>query len=117
MKKAMKKTKKIPKFKSEKEEAKFWDSHSPLDYSDEFVDVEKPMEISPALIERILQANQGRKQLLTLRMTPKQIELVRKIAATKGCGYQTQMRMWVVAGIVKEIKDHPEIEKILAEKK
>lgn len=46
--------KKIPKFKSEKEEAKFWDSHSPLDYSDEFVDVEKPMEISPALIEKIL---------------------------------------------------------------
>jgi len=27
------------------------------------------------------------------------------------------MRMWVVAGIVKEIKDHPEIEKMLAKEK
>ena len=79
--------------------------------------MEEPIEIAPALIERVLQANQGRKKLLTLRMTPKQIEMARKIAATKGCGYQTQMRMWVIAGIVKEIKEHPELEKILTKKR
>ena len=27
---------KLPKFKSEKEEQKFWDKHSPLDYFDEY---------------------------------------------------------------------------------
>jgi predicted DNA binding CopG/RHH family protein len=113
----MKKIKRIPKFKSAEEEAKFWDTHDTMDYPDEFVDVEEPIEISPALIEKVLKANQGRKQLLTLRMTPKQIEIARKIAATRGCGYQTQIRMWVVAGIVKEIKENPELEKILAKKK
>ena len=44
--------KKIPKFKSEDEEARYWDTHSPLDYPDEFIDVEEPFKFAPALLER-----------------------------------------------------------------
>jgi len=35
-------TKKIPKFKSLKEESEFWDTHSVLDFWDELEDVEGP---------------------------------------------------------------------------
>jgi len=35
----------IPKFKSE-EEADFWQIHSPLDYPEEFTDMEEPSEIT-----------------------------------------------------------------------
>ena len=35
----------IPKFKSEKEEADFWQIHSSLDYPEDFTDAEEPLEI------------------------------------------------------------------------
>ena len=38
--------KKLPKFKSEKEMAKFWDTHSPLDYPDEFKEIKDPFEFN-----------------------------------------------------------------------
>jgi hypothetical protein len=41
----------IPKFKTEEEEARFWDTHSPLDYPDEFVDVKEPFEFAPSLLK------------------------------------------------------------------
>lgn len=37
------KKKKLPKFKSEEQEARFWDTHSPLDYPDEFTEVKEPL--------------------------------------------------------------------------
>ncbi len=40
--------KKLPKFKSEGEEARFWDTHSPLDYPDEFTEVKEPFKIAPS---------------------------------------------------------------------
>ena len=44
--------KKISKFKSEKEEARFWDTHSPLDCPGEFVDVKEPFKFAPSLLKR-----------------------------------------------------------------
>lgn len=57
--------KKIPKFKSEEEEARFWDTHSPLDYPDEFVDIKEPFKFDPALIRKVAKGREERKRSLT----------------------------------------------------
>jgi len=108
--------KKLPKFKSEEEEARFWDTHSPLDYQDEFTDVEEPFEISPSLLKKVAKRREERKKLLTLRIGQHQIDLARVVARCRGIGYQTQMRMWVIEGMHKDIAAHPEIRKLLVAK-
>ncbi len=106
--------KKVPKFKSEEEESRFWDTHSPLDYPDEFADVEEPFEFAPALLKKVAGRQKERKHSLTLRMGQSQIDLAKVIAQYKGLGYQTLMRVWVIEGIRKELEAHPEVKKLLA---
>ncbi len=108
--------KKIPKFKTEKEEADFWNTHSPLDYPGEFMDVKEPFEYAPSLLKKAAERRQERKRFLTLRMGQRQIDLAKVIAKYKGLGYQTLMRIWVIEGIRQEIKTHPEIGKLLTAK-
>lgn len=59
--------KKMPKFKTEKEEARFWDTHSPLDYPSEFMDVKEPFEFDQGLLKKAAQRREERKRSLTLR--------------------------------------------------
>lgn len=108
--------KRVPKFKSEEEEARFWKTHSPLDYPEEFTDMGKPFEFTPALLEKAAKRKEERKRHLTLRMGQHQIDLAKVIAKYRGLGYQTLMRMWVIEGIYKEIEEHPMLKKLLATK-
>jgi len=108
--------KKLPKFKSEEKEARFWDIHSPLDYPDEFTDVKEPFKFAPALLKKASKRREERKRHLTLRMGQRQIDLAKVIAKYKGLGYQTLMRIWVIEGIHKELKMHPEVRKLLTSK-
>ncbi len=108
--------KKLPKFKGEEEEARFWDTHSPLDYPDEFSGVKDQFEFAPSLLKKVAGRREERKRQLTLRMGQRQIDLAKVIAKYKGLGYQTLMRIWVVTGIRQELKAHPEIEKLLTAK-
>lgn len=108
--------KRIPKFKTEKEEAHFWNTHSPLDYPGEFMDVGEPFEFAPILLKKAAERRQERKRSLTLRMGQRQIDLAKVIAKYRGLGYQTLMRIWVIEGIRQEIKTHPEIGKLLTAK-
>ena len=108
--------KKMPKFKTEKEEARFWDTHSPLDYPSEFTDVKEPFEFAPGLLKKAAQRREERKRSLTLRMGQRQIDLAKVIAQYRGLGYQTLMRIWVIEGIRQEMKTHPEIGKLLTAK-
>ena len=101
----------IPHFKSEKEEALFWETHSPLDYPAQVGDIEDPFAFSPALLKKIAARKKERKQSLTIRIEQQQIALAKIIAGQKGLGYQTQMRMWIREGIHKELQEHPEIKK------
>lgn len=105
--------KKIPKFKSEEEEARFWDTHSPLDYPDEFTDVKEPFKFAPALLRKTAKRREERKRSLTLRIGQHEIDLAKVIANYKGIGYQTQMRMWVIEGIHKELEEHPKVKKLI----
>ncbi len=108
--------KKLPKFKSEEEEARFWSTHSPLDYPKEFAEVKEPFAIAPGLLKEAARRREERKRLLTLRMGQRQIDLAKVIARQKGLGYQTLMRMWVVEGIRKELAIHPEVKQLLTTK-
>lgn len=53
--------KKMPKFKSEDEEARFWATHSPLEYLSEFGAVKKPFKFDPALLHKAAEKTGGEK--------------------------------------------------------
>jgi len=79
---------KLPKFKSAQEEADFWETHSPLDFGDQFEEVKEP------IVDR-----RGRKKGIYIRVDPEAIELARSIGADLGLGYQTLFRMWIMEGL------------------
>lgn len=91
-------TKRIPDFKSEKEEAEFWDTHNSLDYleSDEPV----RLELDPGLAAKIRERSKTKR--ITLRLRLSQIEDAKKIAREKDIPYQTLMRSWIAQGIKRE---------------
>lgn len=91
--------KKIPKFKTEEEEARFWDEHDTMEFVDDFESVE--VEIDSELEAEILNKRELKKPV-TLRLEPNQIEAVKKIANSKGLPYQTLIRMWINEAIRRE---------------
>lgn len=103
--------KKLPKFKSEKEEAQFWSKHSPLDFEGEFQDVEEPFEFDPGLIKRMAKERNEKKRSVTFRIEPSKIDLVKIIAKKYGSGYQTTLRIWINEKIYEELEKHPAIRK------
>ena len=103
--------KKIPKFKSEKEEALFWSKNSPLDYPDEFTDIKEPINFAVSLAEKVMRERKERKSSVTFRMEPSQLFLLKIIAKISDNNYQTMMRNWIRERIRKELKNHPNVEK------
>jgi predicted DNA binding CopG/RHH family protein len=101
---------KIPHFKTEKEEADYWSKHSPLEHPDEFKDIEAPFEFALALLEKAAMRHKEKKKLLTLRMEESQIFMAKIIAKVYGDNYQSLMRKWIRERILQELKAHPDIE-------
>ncbi|MFZ5646085.1 MAG: CopG family antitoxin [Bacillota bacterium] len=91
--------KKIPEFKTEEEEARFWDEHDSTDFIEEFEPVD--IKVAPELEIEILKKRELKKPI-TLRLEPKQINDVKKIAIRKGLPYQTLIRMWITERIETE---------------
>lgn len=84
---------KIPKFKSLKAESDFWDTHSILDYWEETKPVKGHfVDARPA------------KKLVSIRLDPGVIATAKRIARTKGVGYQTLLRMWAYEGLARELR-------------
>lgn len=88
----------FPKFRSEKEEAEFWDAHNSLDYieSDEPVEIEVDHELAARAGER------EKTKRVTLRLRVSQIEAAKKIAVRKDIPYQTLIRSWIAEAIRRE---------------
>ncbi|MCA9998991.1 MAG: hypothetical protein KDE56_24680 [Anaerolineales bacterium] len=82
---------KIPQFQDEKEESDFWDTHDSTEFFDEFEEVDID----------IIDARPRLKQI-SLRLDPQTIDALKNMAATKGIGYQTMMRMWIVERLGQE---------------
>jgi predicted DNA binding CopG/RHH family protein len=80
--------KKIPKFRSEKEEADFWATHDSTDYLSETKEVKVKFTRPP-------------KKLVSLRLDENTIGKLKKIAESKGIGYLELVRMWVLENLNK----------------
>lgn len=81
--------KKIPKFKTDKEAALFWQSHSFEDYfkdtrESEIAFVKKP------------------KKTIAIRLDPEDIKTVERLAEKKGLNYTSLLRMWIKENLAKE---------------
>lgn len=83
----MKKRKKsrIPDFKTYKEEAHFWDTHSIVDFEDETEDVEIIFDLS-----------KPRDETLVVRLQKDLKNRLEKIARNRGLNISTLARMWLL---------------------
>lgn len=78
-----KKISKIPKFKNTEDEAKFWDTHSFVDFEDETEDVDIVVELA-----------KPRDETLVLRLQKTMKEKLARLAAKKGINVSTLARIW-----------------------
>lgn len=78
------KNKKIPVFKNIEEEAKFWDTHSFVDYWNEFEDVDLTVEL-----------HKPKEETLILRLQKGIKNRLEQIAKNKGLSVSSLARMWL----------------------
>jgi hypothetical protein len=102
---------KIPRFKSEKEEALFWSKNSPLDYPEEVKEAGGPLQFAAYLLEYAAKHHKEKKRLVPLSMASSQILLAKIIAKKQGGNYQRLLKKWIREAILKELKENPAIEK------
>jgi len=74
----------VPTFTNEQEAAAFWDTHSPLDYPDDFEEIEIRVDRST------------RKRGLTVKLDQATIDQLADIAKQQGIGPSTLARMWII---------------------
>jgi predicted DNA binding CopG/RHH family protein len=85
---------KIPVFRNEAEEADFWRNHSPLDFPDEFEDIEFEVQ------------NLRRKKTpVSIRLDPVLKDGVKKMAHIKRVKYQTLIQEWIKEKFEEEEKE------------
>ena len=87
------KVRKIPRFKSDKEAALFWDARSLTDFKDDLELVRERVFVKPE------------KQIMTIRVDKKLANVMKVIAREKGVNYSTLARMWLIERVKKEIRE------------
>lgn len=96
--------KKIPKFKSGKEERDFWGKHSFLDFPGEIEEME-PLPIDLNLKSDILTGKRKRRKVnISIRFDPAELSTIKKVSTQKSVPYQNLIRMWVVENLKKELQ-------------
>ena len=85
---------KIPKFKSEKEEREFWDTHSSADYWDDMQECDDTFK-RPKL------------KSVSLKIDPQMLEKVKAIARKRGLSYSALIRDLILKGLERELKEMP----------
>ena len=83
--------KKILKFKSDEEAARFWEAHSFEDYYKDTKNAEIRFIKKP-------------KKTVAIRLDPDDIKSVEVIAERKGLSYTALLRMWIKEYLAKEAK-------------
>lgn len=78
------KRKKLPDFSqmTDDEIAKFWDTHSFVDYWDEMEEIDVEVKRSPT-------------EVVGLRLEKQDLEQIKKVARKLGMGYSTLLRVWI----------------------
>src|SRR5713226_5786571 len=93
----------LPKFRSDRQAAEYFETHSVADVWDQ-LPKGRTTRPSAALAQSIRERHSRAKPPISLRLVPEQIAAAKKIAAAKSVGYQTQLRMWIAEGIRREAK-------------
>jgi predicted DNA binding CopG/RHH family protein len=78
---------KVPKFKSLKDERKFWDSHDSTDYLEDFEETKDVVFVRP------------KKQVISLRLEPQIINKLKELADEEGLPTTTYARMLIIRAI------------------
>jgi predicted DNA binding CopG/RHH family protein len=81
----------MPKFRSQAEEAKYWEEHSLTEHLDKF---------QPAGMTRFVRPI---KRLVSMRYDVTLLQQIRAIAARKGIPYQTLMHQWLTERTNEEL--------------
>lgn len=80
----------IPRFRSEAAEARFWDTHDSTDFLDELTPV------------KVAFPRPQPKVLVSIRLAKPDAALLRRIAARKGLGYGSLIRLWLTERLLEE---------------
>lgn len=83
---------KIPTFRSEQEEAEFWDTHDSTEFFEDTKEVDTRFS-----------GPRPRKTLISLRLDQETIDGLKALASAQGLGYQTLLRTWVRERLVSEM--------------
>ncbi len=83
----------IPKFATEEQERKFWATHDSTRFFDSMPEVQEK-----------IQDARPKKKAISVRVDEPALAQLKSIAAKKGLGYQTLMRMWVLERLEQEIE-------------
>jgi predicted DNA binding CopG/RHH family protein len=83
---------KIPKFKTDEDAARFWEAHSFEDYQKDTKEAEIKFVKKP-------------KKIIAIRLDPEDIKSVELIADRKGLSYTSLLRMWIKEHLAKETRD------------
>ena len=83
---------KIPRFRSEAEEARFWDTHDTTAFL---------AELTPV---KVTFAAPKPKVLVSVRLAKPDVALLRRIAVRKGLGYASLIRMWLTSRLIDELR-------------
>ncbi len=86
----IKKTSKIPTFKNREEEAKFWETHSFSEFTD---------ELKPVKVHFAKNLSEG----ITIRFDQPTLNKIRELAHKKGLGPTTLARMWIMDHLNQQI--------------
>jgi hypothetical protein len=85
-----KKNSKIPEFKNYEEEAKFWETHSFSEFTD---------ELKPVKVHFAKNLSEG----ITIRFDQRTLNKIRELAHKKGLGPTTLARMWIMDHLDQQV--------------
>ncbi|MFZ0319331.1 MAG: CopG family antitoxin [Candidatus Sulfotelmatobacter sp.] len=89
----------VPKFGSEAEEAAWWDSHR----SEVEAEIRRRMKQRKPLTLSNLPQRPEPSQPVTLRIPKEDLETARRLAARKGVGYQTYIKMLLREALAENV--------------
>ena len=103
----------IPRFRSDREAAAFWDRHASTSYLADLEEV--TVRVLPELRKQIVaraKARKGRRSqaadhvpptdAVTVRLAPKKLEAVRTVADRKSVRCEDLIEQWITAGLKRE---------------
>ncbi|HEY9852477.1 MAG TPA: CopG family antitoxin [Leptolyngbyaceae cyanobacterium] len=80
----------IPQTDSIQELAHFWDTHDLTDFEEQLEEVTEP------IFDRAIHHLDEQEAFIQIRLQPKEIEAVKKVAKSRGIDYTDLIREWVL---------------------